>query len=250
MLDVRLFTVRAFTGAVLVNLLAIFSLVGFLFFVSQHLQLVLGYTPLDAGLVLLPGLVMTIIAGLAVVPLARRLPPHVVVSASLLFSAVAYSMIALLGEGGSAGFLMIAFVVLGIGVGASETVSNDLILSTVPAAKAGAASAVSETAYEVGSVLGTAVLGSILLASYQRNLLLPAGLSSAQAESSTETLGGAVEVATQLGPTNASLLRDSAFHAFDSGVTVTSGIAALLMVGASVLAAWSLRSTTAERVEH
>ncbi|WP_082471192.1 MFS transporter [Arthrobacter sp. Leaf234] len=241
MLDVRLFTIRAFSGAVLVNLLAIFSLVGFLFFVSQHLQLVLGYTPLDAGLVLLPGLLVTIVAGLAVVPVARRLPPHVVVSVSLLFSALAYAMLALLGEGGSAGFLMIAFVVLGIGVGASETVSNDLILSTVPAAKAGAASAVSETAYEVGSVLGTAVLGSILLASYQRNLLLPAGLTSAQADSATETLGGAVEVASQLGTGNASLLRDSAFHAFDSGVTVTSGIAALLMIGASVLAAWSLR---------
>jgi DHA2 family multidrug resistance protein-like MFS transporter len=241
MLDVRLFTVRAFTGAVLVNLLAIFSLVGFLFFVSQHLQLILGYTPLDAGLVLLPGLLVTIVAGLGVVPLARRLPPHAVVSVSLLFSAVAYAMIALLGEGGSAGFLLVAFVILGIGVGASETVSNDLILSTVPADKAGAASAVSETAYEVGSVLGTAVLGSILLASYQRNLMLPAGLTSAQVESSTETLGGAVEVGTQLGPTSAALLRDSAFAAFDSGVTVTSGIAALLMVGASVLAAWSLR---------
>ena len=57
-------------------------------------------------------------------------------------------------------------------------------------------------------------------------------------------------MATQLGPTSAELLRDSAFHAFDSGVTLTSGIAALLMVGASVLAAWSLRKTTAERVDH
>ncbi len=244
MLDVRLFTVRAFTGAVLVNLLAIFSLVGFLFFVSQHLQLVLGYSPLDAGLVLLPGLLVTILAGLGVVPLARRLPPHAVVSVALLFSAGAYAMIAFLGDGGSAGFMMVAFVVLGIGVGASETVSNDLILSAVPAAKAGAASAVSETAYEVGSVLGTAVLGSILLASYQRNLVLPAGLSQVQAETSAETLGGAVEVAEQLGPTSAALLQESAFHAFDSGITTTSGIAALLMVGASVLAAWSLRRET------
>ncbi len=243
MLDVRLFTVRAFSGAVLVNLLALFSLVGFLFFVSQHLQLVLGLSPLDAGLILLPGLLVTIVAGLAVVPVVRHLPPHAVVSVSLLFSAVAYAMIALLDDGGSAGFLMLAFVILGLGVGASETISNDLILSTVPAAKAGAASAISETAYEVGSVLGTAVLGSILLATYQQNLVLPGGLTDAQVESSTETLGGAVEVASQLTPAGASLLRDSAFHAFDSGVTITSGIAALLMVGASVLAAWSLRGS-------
>ncbi|THJ68641.1 MFS transporter [Arthrobacter echini] len=243
MLDVRLFTVRAFSGAVLVNLLAIFSLVGFLFFVSQHLQLVLGLGPLDAGFVLLPGFMVTIVAGLAVVPVVRHLAPHVVVSASLLFSAAAYAMIALHDDGGSAGFLMLAFVILGLGVGASETISNDLILSTVPAAKAGAASAISETAYEVGAVLGTAVLGSILLAAYQQRLVLPGGLSDAQIELSTETLGGAVEVATQLGPAGASFLQDSAFHAFDSGVTITTGIAALLMISASVLAAWSLRGS-------
>ena len=188
---------------------------------------------------------MTIAAGLGVVPLARRLPPHVVVSVALLFSAVAYALVALFGDGGSAGLLMVAFVILGIGVGASETVSNDLILSTVPASKDGAASAVSETAYEVGSVLGTAVLGSILLASYQRALVLPGGLSAEQADASSETLGGAVEVAGQLDGGAGALLRESAVHAFDSGVTLTSGIAALLMIGASLLAAWSLRSTTA-----
>ena len=65
MLDVRLFRRSSFTGAVLANLLSVFSLVGFLFFVSQHLQLVLGESPMQAGLILLPGLVVTIVAGLA-----------------------------------------------------------------------------------------------------------------------------------------------------------------------------------------
>ncbi len=247
MLDVRLFTVRAFTGAVLVNLLAIFSLVGFLFFVSQHLQLVLGLSPLDAGMVLLPGLVLTIVAGLGVVPVVKRVPAHVVVPVALLFSAAAYSFLTLQGllggQGSSAVQLMAAFVLLGIGVGASETVSNDLILSTVPAAKAGAASAVSETAYEVGSVFGTAILGSILLSSYQGNLSLPEALTREQAAAATETLGGAVATAADLPAANASALLDSAFRAFDSGVTLTSGIAALLMVAAAVLAGWSLRPT-------
>jgi DHA2 family multidrug resistance protein-like MFS transporter len=241
MLDVRLFTVRAFTGAVLVNLLAIFSLVGFLFFVSQHLQLVLGYSPLESGVILLPGLLMTIAAGFAVVPVVKRVPPHIVVPVSLAFSAAAYAFVALTGESGSAMALLIAFVLLGVGVGASETVSNDLILSTVPPAKAGAASAVSETAYEVGSVFGTAVLGSILLASYKDHLSLPAGLTSEQVSSATETLGGAVNTAGQLPAPGAAALLDSAFSAFDSGVILTSGIAAVLMVLAAGLAWWSLR---------
>ncbi|MFJ6280376.1 MFS transporter [Arthrobacter subterraneus] len=245
MLDMRLFTVRPFTGAVLVNLLAIFSLVGFLYFVSQHLQLVLGLSPLEAGVVLVPGLLMTIAAGLAVVPLVRRVPPHVVVPVALLLSAGAYAFVALTSQGGSIGALLAAFVLLGAGVGASETVSNDLILSSVPAAKAGAASAISETAYEVGSVFGTALLGSILLASYQKHLALPAGLSPEQGTTARETLGGAINIASQLPADSGSHLLDSAFHAFDSGVVVTSGIGCGLMVAAAALAYWSLRRPAA-----
>lgn len=245
MLDVRLFTVRPFSGAVLVNLLAIFSLVGFLYFVSQHLQLVLGLSPLEAGVVLVPGLIMTIVAGLAVVPLVRRVAPHVVVPAALLLSAGAYAYVALTSQDGSIGALLAAFVLLGAGVGASETVSNDLILSSVPAAKAGAASAISETAYEVGSVFGTALLGSILLASYQEHLTLPAGLSTEQDATATETLGGAINVASELPTESGALLLESAFSAFDSGVVITSGIGAALMLAASGLAFWSLRKPSA-----
>jgi DHA2 family multidrug resistance protein-like MFS transporter len=241
MLDVRLFRVRPFTGAVLVNLLAVFSLVGFLYFVSQHLQLVLGLSPLRAGLVLLPGLAITVAAGFIVVPLARRIPVHLVVSGALLLSAGAYWMVAAAGQGAPAATLAAAFALLGAGVGASETLSNDLILSSVPAAKAGAASAVSETAYEVGSVFGTALLGSILVSSYRRSIDLPAGLAPEQASAASETLGGAVNAAAALPPDTAQALLRSAFHAFDSGVAVTAGIAATLMLAASALACWSLR---------
>ncbi|EMY33314.1 arabinose efflux permease family protein, partial [Arthrobacter crystallopoietes BAB-32] len=240
MLDVRLFAVRPFTGAVLVNLLAIFSLVGFLYFVSQHLQLVLGLSPLQAGLVLLPGLAVTTIAGLLAVPLVRRIQPHLVVSVALLLSATAYWMVASSADG-SAGWLMLAFAVLGAGVGASETLSNDLILSSVPAAKAGAASAVSETAYEVGSVFGTALLGSILVASYRNSVELPAGLSPEQIAAAGETLGGAINTAAELPSRTADALLASAFHAFDSGVSVTAGIAAVLMLAAAWLAFRTLR---------
>ncbi|WP_458116054.1 MFS transporter [Arthrobacter sp. D2-10] len=245
MLDVRLFTVRPFTGAVLVNLLAIFSLVGFLYFVSQHLQLVVGLSPLDAGIVLMPGLITTIIAGLTVVPVVRHISPHVVVPTALLLSASAYVVVAVASQDGSVGLLLAAFVLLGAGVGASETVSNDLILSSVPAAKAGAASAISETAYEVGSVFGTALLGSVLLASYQEHLVLPAGLTAAQGTTAAETLGGAINVASELPAGSGSALLESAFHAFDSGVVITSGIGAALMVAAAGLAFWSLRKPSA-----
>src|SRR5699024_4162799 len=90
--------------------------------------------------------------------------------------------------------IMVAFTVLGIGVGAGETVSNDLILTAAPPARAGAASAISETAYEVGAVLGTTLVGGLLTAHFRSTIELPRGLSAADADAARQTLGGATRV--------------------------------------------------------
>jgi DHA2 family multidrug resistance protein-like MFS transporter len=245
MLDVRLFARSSFSGAVLANLLSVFSLVGFLFFVSQHLQLVLGESPMQAGLILLPGLVVTIVAGLAVVPLVRRVTPRAVVAGGLLISAAGYGAVLLGAHQGSAAAIALAFVLLSLGIGAAETISNDVIISSVPAKKAGAASAISETAYELGAVLGTAVLGGILTAAYSAKVVVPAGVSVADTVTATETLGGATAVAQQLPQSQAAQLLDSAQHAFGAGVGVTSVIAVVLMVAASVLVWVTLRDQRA-----
>jgi DHA2 family multidrug resistance protein-like MFS transporter len=246
MLDVRLFRRSAFSGAVLANLLSVFALVGFLFFVAQHLQLVLGYSPMEAGLILLPGLVLTIVAGLAVVPLVRVVPPRVVVTSGLLVSAAGYVAIMFTADDPTAFGLGAAFVLLSLGIGAAETISNDVIVSSVPADKAGAASAISETAYELGAVLGTAVLGGILSAVYSARVVVPAGLDAAAATSASETLGGATTVAATLPEPAATELLDSARHAFDGGVVLTSGIAVVLVLAAAALVWVTLRGQGAE----
>ncbi|MCC4249359.1 MULTISPECIES: MFS transporter [Microbacterium] len=242
MLDMSLFRRGTFSGAILVNLLSVVGLVGFLYFVAQHLQLVVGLTPMVAGLALLPGLVLMIVAGLAVVPVARRFAPRRVVPAALGFSVVAYVLVA--SSTADLFLLIVAFGLLGVGIGAAETVSNELILSSAPPAKAGAASAVSETAYEVGAVLGTAVLGGILAAFYRAQLVLPAGLPDAAAQAARETLAGAVAVSNTLDDAAlAESLRLAAAHAFDSGVVVTALIGAGLIVVAAAIAATTLGGT-------
>jgi len=153
---------------------------------------------------------------------------------------VGYLLVTLVAEGGGVGLLMIAFVSLGLGIGAAETVSNELILSSAPPAKAGAASAVSETAYELGAVLGTAVLGGILTALYRTGLVVPAGIDAETAASARETLAGAVAASDALG-TAGDGLREAAAAAFDGGVVVTSLIGAALVVVAAVIAATTLR---------
>lgn len=244
MLDMALFRRGSFSGAILVNLLSVVALVGFLYFVSQHLQLVLGLSPMTAGLALVPGMLAMIVAGLTVVPISRRVPPHVVVPAGLAFSVAGYLIVAFTTHEHGVAPLVIAFVVLGIGIGAAETISNELILSSAPAAKAGAASAVSETAYELGAVLGTAILGGLITAFYRGALVLPPGLPAEVAHAAKETLAGAYTAAHELPAALGDALWEAASAAFGSGVMVTSLIGAGLVVVAGVIAGVTLRTRT------
>ncbi|RII43650.1 MFS transporter [Galactobacter valiniphilus] len=241
MLDVRLFQRKQFSGPLLVNMLSLFSLVGFMYFLAQHLQLVAGLSPADAATFMLPGLVVMFASGLAVVPFARRFGRVQLMVTGVLVNVAAYGLLALLGHTGELWAVMASFVLLGLGVGFSETVSNDLALSAVPAAKAGAASAISETAYEVGSVMGTAVLGGLLNAFFAGHLRVPAGLSAEQASTAGETLAGAHDVAGQLGGDTGSELLASAAHAFDTGVGLTAGIAAVLALVVAIVVGRLLR---------
>ena len=201
----------------------------------------LGLSPLNAGLVLVPGLVFMIASGLLIVPIAKRVRPSIVVPLALTVSATGFALIAISGGKIDAAGLALAFVLLGVGIGAAETVSNELIVATAPADKAGAASAVSETAYELGAVLGTAILGSILTASYRTNVVLPDGLNAAQQLSAGETLGGAVTVSGQIPADAGEQLLDSARLAFDSGVGVSAWIGVALVVSAALVGALALR---------
>ncbi|MDQ4501518.1 MFS transporter [Sinomonas sp. ASV322] len=235
MLDMRLFRTPAFSASLASNLLSIFSLVGFMLFLSQHLQLVVGESPLRAGLLMLPGLALTIATGLAAVRLAGRFSAPAVMVTGLLLNASGYGIVLAFGRDGSLPALLVGFAVVGAGVGLAETLSNDLIIASVPPAKAGAASAISETAYELGAVLGTAILGSVLAAAYRLNVVVPGGLPSDAAARARETLGGAVDAAPLLPGPVATELLESARGAFDSGVGVTAAIGAVLMLVAAAV---------------
>ena len=251
LLDISLFGNRIFSTAIIANVLALFSFNGFILFLAQHLQLLEGQSPSESGVAMVPALIATVAAGLLVVPLVKKVRPGFVVSGGLLLSAAGYFLVAFGDHGNGPALLLAALLVLCLGVGAAETISNDLILGAAPAEKSGAAAAISETGYEIGSLLGTAILGSILTASYQGNLRLPAGVAEAvPAEASAqagETLAGAVELAQALPGPLADAVMTAARAAFDSGVHITAAIALVLMAGASVLAAVVLRKVPTAR---
>ncbi|NBA96576.1 MFS transporter [Pseudomonas sp. R5(2019)] len=233
LLDLALLRNGTFSGAVLVNLLSLALLVGFVFFATQQLQIVLGLAPLTASLALVPGQVLAIVVGMAIVPIAQRVSAHRLIPVLLGFAGAAFLLVAL--AGGGIATLVIAFALLNIGVGAIASVSTDLVLSAAPPSKAGAASAISETAYEVGVVFGTTVLGGVLAAVYRNVLELPAELTGEQAWLASETLAGAGVVATSLGELGTALTA-AAHTAFGVAINQVSWLAVALSVIAIGLA--------------
>jgi len=131
--------------------------------------------------------------------------------------------------------------VMGIGIGIAETLTNDLVLAHAPAEKAGAASALNETAYELGVVLGTAVIGSVLTATYQARLHLPSGTPDAAPET-FETLGSTLEFAAARGGALGTELASAAREAFDAAVQNASLTAIVVVVVAALLGRRAFRN--------
>ncbi|MFF5362258.1 MFS transporter [Streptomyces scabiei] len=234
LLDMRLFRNRGFSGAVLADLLTILGLSGLVFFLSQFLQLVQGRGPLEAGLAELPAAVGAVVAGLIAGAAARRFSVRSVVAGGLGAIGVALALLTLVDRTTGYPLIGAALLIVGIGAGLSFTVTADVILSSVPKEQAGAASAVSETAYELGAALGIAVLGSIVTGVY-RDFTAPAG-TPAEAH---ESLGGAVEAAASMPPHTAQHMLTSAQEAFVDGLTLAAGAGATVLL-ATAAAAWLL----------
>ncbi|MFE6333188.1 MFS transporter [Streptomyces sp. NPDC057798] len=236
LLDMRLFRNRGFSGAVLADLLTILGLSGLVFFLSQYLQLVQGRGPFEAGLAELPAAVGAVAAGLIAGRTARRWSVRAVVSGGLAAVGLALAALTVLDQSTGYPLLGAALLVVGIGAGFSFTVTADVILSSVPKEQAGAASAVSETAYELGAALGIAVLGSIVTGVY-RDFAGPAGTPDAAHES----LGGAVEAAAGMPAESAQSMLDAARESFVDGLALAAGAGATVLLLASVAAWFMLR---------
>ncbi|MDR2255993.1 MAG: MFS transporter [Arthrobacter sp.] len=229
MIDVSLFKVPAFAGSVLSQFIAVFALTGLLFFFSQYLQLGRGYTPLQAGLAELPATLASIVVVLLVGWFLAKLGAGRTIAAGLALTGGGLIAIAIAEGAQSYLWLGLALIPVGLGVGLAQTVTVDAVVSAVPPAKAGSASAISETSYELGVALGIAVLGSLMTALYRLNL--PAGLGGANEHGVRESLATAMTI---LNPASAE--GEAARHAFTSAMQTTSIVAAVITLVGAVIA--------------
>lgn len=226
MIDVRLFATPLFSAALTVNMLALFSAFGFFMLLAQYLQLVQGMGPFEAGLWTMPsGLIF--IAGSMLGPLlVRRYSVAQVLATGFAITAVGFSLLTQLrGDNGFALFVA-GYLLFCLGLSPIGALTSHLVVSAAPPERAGAASAISETSFELGGALGVAVLGSIVTATYRLHMSqhLPAGLDAAAARTAQDTLGGASAVAAQLGGSSGEALLATARAGFSSAMALSAAI--------------------------
>ncbi|MFI7134269.1 DHA2 family efflux MFS transporter permease subunit [Nonomuraea sp. NPDC050153] len=239
LIDVRLFARRAFSASIVTNLLAIFTMSAMMLLFGWYLQLVLGWSPLQAGLAQLPGGLSGAVGGILAAKLIHRLGRNGVVALGLALNAGAFLYYSTLGPSLDYLVLLPIMIIGGLGIGFTFTVNNDNVLATAPRERAGAAAAVSETAFELGGALGIAILGTVLNTAYRTNLQLPTGLSTVG--SARESIAGAVSTATTLPPEQASQLMRAAQTAFIEGLHLTALVTSALLVIVALLALIGLR---------
>ncbi|MFD2025153.1 MFS transporter [Promicromonospora aerolata] len=242
LLDIGLFRIPAFSGAVAANLIAIFALTGMLFFFSQYLQLVRGYSPLRAGIAELPATIASIVVVAVVGWSITRFGRGPAIALGL--AVTAFGMVAIAAAEGADHYvwLALALVPAGLGVGLAMTLTTDAVVSAVPPAKAGGASAISETAYELGVALGVAVLGSLVTLGYQARVAVPADVPADVRAQAGDSLASAVAVAGD----RADVLA-AAQEAFVASLQVACVVAAVLTALAAVVA-WRLIPDEGKRV--
>ncbi|MDO3703240.1 MFS transporter [Micromonospora sp. C28SCA-DRY-2] len=241
LLDLRLFADRRFSVSLGTLALVILVGPGLGLLSAQYLQLVLGLTPLRAGLWMLPQTVAVVVGFLMAPALARRLGPGTVAAAGLVISAGGLWVITLAGTDSGPGALAAGLAVFFLGASPLLVLGTDLVVGAAPPEQAGAASAVSETAQELGGALGLAVFGSIANVVYRHHLSVPPETPPEVAASARDTLGAAVDSAAHLPDGLAEAILTTAKGAFTSGLHTAAVAGSVLLLLAAVLSATLLR---------
>lgn len=230
MLDVRLFKVPAFGVSALALTLVFFALMGMFFSMSQLLQLVWGYSPLESAVRMLPVSVFLVLVAPRSASLAARYGKRRVVAGGMVLVAAGVLTLTLIGSEPSYWVLLAGIAVMASGMGLAMSPTTDLLMSAVPREKAGMGSAMNDTTRELGGSLGVAVFGSLLASRYAHALAPSLTGLPAEARSAAESsLGGALAVAGSAAESGAQVV-SAAKDAWMSGFHLS------LVVGAAVVA--------------
>ena len=239
LIDLRVFTSRAFSAAAGAVTVIFFALFGSLFLLTQFLQLVQGYSPLAAGVRALP-FALAMAAASPVSPLlAERFGTRVIMPGGMALMGLGLADLSTAGVHTAYPLIAVAVAIMGAGMGLVMAPASNTIMTTVPAHQAGAGSAINDTIREVGGALGIAIVGSLSAAVYQSRLgsaLATAHVPGAVAHAATGSVAAADLTGARLGGVPGSELISAAHSAFVTsmalGIRVAAGVALVSAVAA------------------
>jgi EmrB/QacA subfamily drug resistance transporter len=233
MLDMNFFRNPRFSAASAAIMVTFFAMFGSLFLLTQFLQSIMGYTPLEAGIRLLPiAGVMMVISPLSA-RLVERIGSKIVVATGLLVAAVGLVIASRLTADASYPQVLAALVVLAAGIALVIPSATESIMGSLPLTKAGVGSAVNDTTRQVGGALGVAVLGSVMSSTYGprvSHVISGFSLSAEHATAIHDQIGAAMRAAGEIGGEPGRKLADAASRGFADGMSTA------FMIGAAALA--------------
>jgi EmrB/QacA subfamily drug resistance transporter len=239
MIDLALFRDARFSIGALTLTLLYFGALGTYFLYTQHLQFVLGYSPLRAGVYSVPFAIALIFCSLRTPNAVVRFGTGRVAGVGLLIVAAGTALRAT--ANGHTGFplLGIALVIAGAGVGCAIAPSTASIMSSLPHDQAGVGSAINDAARQIGAAAGVAVLGSVWASSYHGAIVSSAAhtaLPYAAVASSSSSIGSALATAQTLPAGARDTLVQLAKNAFVHGSNVANVVAAIVLIVGAALA--------------
>lgn len=248
LVDVRLLRDRAYAMAVVINAMSSFLLVGAMFYLTQYLQVVLGISPVHAGLLLMPGMVASMAATMITGEMVGKFSARPLLLIAITLAGAGLAMHGVEASGiwpavssgtGAQVWFGASFILLGVGAGMIDPVTNTIILGSAPPEQSGAASALSETGYELGGAFGAAILGAVLVGTYSRELsAVDLPLDPSQSTELSDNVNSAHVLAESLPDDLAAAVIDVADKAFTSGMGWASAVA----VGCCIATAIAVRA--------
>ena len=239
MLNLHYFAERRFSAAVTSNGLLAFGLFGSLFVLTQMLQFQLGYTPLQAGVRMLPVAGAIALAAPLSSLLVRAAGTKLAVSAGLLAAAAGLWLVSGASVTSTYGDLVPGMVLIGVGAGLALPSATGAVMGSLPSAHTGVGAATNGSFMQVGGALGVAVVGSLLSTRFDRRIdaaIAPYHVPSAIAETIRGSLGSALAVAHRVGGVAGEALAHAAHAAFISGANLGLSVAAVVVLAGALLA--------------
>jgi MFS transporter, DHA2 family, multidrug resistance protein len=243
LLDLRLFRHPALTAALAIHIVDFFIGFGILVLVAQYLQLVLGLTPLQAGIWSTPAGVGFVVGSLLTSPALRLMRPAHALGLGLTFGAVGLAVMAYAFSLNSLALVVLGNTVFAVGMAPVSAINSNLVVSAAPQEQSGSASALSETAVEFGGALGIALLGSLATVLYRSGLsgIVPRDTPASIMETILRGIGAASSLPQNV--EGLAALRSAAQAAYTGAVDITFLTGAGMLLLAAAVAVVTLRTS-------